>query len=63
MIDKERVFNYLDDLRVSGVTNMFGAPAYVRHYFGAKEVSQSEAINLVVEWMETFDKRHPDGDK
>ena len=63
MVDKERVFNYLDGLRVSGVTNMFGAPAYVRDYFGAKEVSHSEAINLVVEWMETFDKRHPDGDK
>lgn len=63
MVDKERVFNYLDGLRELGVTNMFGSPAYVRNYFGASKISQDEAVKLVAEWMETFDKRHPRGEK
>jgi hypothetical protein len=54
-MDKERVFAYLDALRSSGITNMFGAPPYVRKVF---DVSNAESIKLVAEWMETFDKRH-----
>ena len=61
-MNKERIrmiFEYLDDLRVSGVTNMYGAGPYVE---GAFSVSRREAGDLVVEWMETFSERHPDGD-
>jgi uncharacterized circularly permuted ATP-grasp superfamily protein len=59
MAKKEKVFIYLDALRESGITNMYGSPAYVRKAF--PEVSQSEAVKLVAEWMETFEKRHPIG--
>jgi hypothetical protein len=56
MVDKQKVFIYLDALRESGVTNMYGAVPYVRKVF---DVSQSEGINLLSEWMQTFNQRHP----
>ena len=57
MVDKNKVFIYLDGLRRSGITNMFGAPAYVRTMFA---VSRGESVKLVAEWMETFSQRHPE---
>lgn len=53
---KEKVFVYLDELRESGVTNMYGAGPYVEDEF---DVDRRTARSLVVEWMETFDERHP----
>lgn len=55
MIDKEEVFDYLDALRESGVTNMFGATPYIMEEF---DVPQSEAKKLLVKWMQTFSERH-----
>ena len=55
---KEQVFKYLDDLRDSGVTNMFGSPAYVHARFVGR-MTQKEAMKFVVEWMETYDRRTP----
>lgn len=57
MADKEKVFTYLDALRESGVTNMWGSGAYVMRVW--PKLSKTEARKLVIEWMETFDKRHP----
>lgn len=54
--EEENVFTYLDALRESGITNMFGASPYIEDKFG---VSGKEARRLLLEWMETFDKRHP----
>ena len=54
-MDKEIIFEYLDNLRESGGTNMFGAGAYVEDEFG---LSRREAGDLLVEWMETFEERH-----
>ena len=54
-MDKEIIFEYLDDLRESGVTNMYGAGSYVRDEFG---LSRREAGDLLVEWMTTFEERH-----
>lgn len=54
--DKTEVFEYLDILRESGATNMFGAGPYVQDEFG---VNKKEAKELVLEWMQTFDTRHP----
>jgi hypothetical protein len=42
---------YLDDLRESGVTNMFGSPAYVADEFG---IEWKLARKIVSYWMETF---------
>jgi hypothetical protein len=56
LMTKEDYFEYLDELRESGVTNMFGASPYLVRDFG---VSKKESINLLSEWMETFSDRHP----
>ena len=51
---KEEVFDYLDELRESGETNMFGSPAYVEAEF---DVDRETARSLVSEWMETFPRK------
>ena len=45
--------DYLDDLRESGVTNMFGASPYVEQEFG---LDRKTAINILKYWMESFGK-------
>lgn len=47
----EEHLEYLDELRESGVTNMFGATPYIQKEFG---VDRNEAINILKYWMETF---------
>ena len=47
---------YLDMLRKSGVTNMFGARPYIVEAF---DVTKSEASKFLSEWMRTFTERHP----
>lgn len=54
---KEKVFCFLDDLRESGITNMFGAASYVEDEFG---LDKRGAKALLVEWMQTFSERHPE---
>jgi hypothetical protein len=53
---QEQANLFLDDLRDSGVTNMFGAAAYLVAEFG---VSREEAKALLLNWMQTFEERHP----
>ena len=45
---------YLDGLRESGETNMFGAGGYVVGRFG---VTRNEAREIVQHWMDTFEDR------
>ena len=49
------VFEYLDDLRESGVTNMFGAGRYLKEAYGFDE---HVAKAFLAKWMETFGDRH-----
>jgi hypothetical protein len=48
---------YLDDLRESGVTNMFGARPFLMNAF--EDLSKDEARKVLAYWMETFGERHP----
>lgn len=43
--------SYLDDLRESGETNMFGAVPYLQGMFG---MSKSDARTILTYWMSTF---------
>lgn len=52
MLDDMTVFQYLNRLRESGVTNMFGAAPYVQDEFG---VSATEARGYVARWMRWVD--------
>ena len=46
-------FAYLEFLRDSGVTNMFGASPYLEAEF---DLSKSEAREVLSSWMESFRK-------
>jgi len=50
---------YLDKLRESGVTNMFGAGQYLQNCFLG--LTKFTANKLLVYWMQTFSERHPEG--
>ena len=45
----EKYFEYLDGLRKSGVTNMFGAGWYLEGRFG---LDKGYAQTVLLEWME-----------
>lgn len=44
-------FKYLDELRVSGVTNMYGAGSYLSEMHGLTPKDASTVLKL---WMQTF---------
>lgn len=50
---------FLDVLRSSGVTNMFGARPYIQEHFG---VSKYQASDFLKEWMQTFNERASKGE-
>lgn len=50
-MDKQVYFDYLVSLRDSGVTNMFGAGAYLEREFG---LSRYEAKDILLEWIDSF---------
>lgn len=54
-MDTENYFTYLDNLRESGETNMFGAAPYLQEEFG---LDRKEASEVLGEWMKTFSERH-----
>jgi len=49
----KEVFEYLDGLRESGETNMFGARVYIVNEFS---IEKSKAGKLLSAWMKSFDK-------
>jgi hypothetical protein len=53
---QDEVNLFLDRIRESGAINMFGAAPYVQEAFG---ISKKEAKELLLNWMDTFDQRHP----
>jgi hypothetical protein len=54
--EEEEYFAYLDDLRTSGVTNMYGAGRYLEREFG---LDKRTARAVLTKWMKTFGQRHP----
>lgn len=52
----DEVLLYLDELRESGETNMYGAGEYLSTKFGFDE---KEARAVLAYWMKTFSERHP----
>lgn len=50
---------YLDNLRESGTTNMFGAAEYLVRDFG---LHKNDAREYLAHWMDTFEGRHANAD-
>lgn len=49
--------NYLDNLRESGRTNMFGAGGYLMASF---DIDKKQAQKILSYWMQTFTERNKD---
>lgn len=49
---KEQVYNFLNILRLSGITNMYGASPYLQEVFGFTKYDANRYLNS---WMDTFD--------
>jgi hypothetical protein len=47
---------YLDELRVSGRTNMYGARPFLEEEIG---ITKQQATEVLSYWMGTFSERHP----
>lgn len=54
--DLTEFFDFLDDLRESGVTNMYGAGAYLEDEF---DMSRKDASEVLSAWMKTFSRDEP----
>ena len=52
--NKNEVFLYLEELRESGETNMFGAAKFIRKDF---ECSKKMSIRYLSEWMKTYNTK------
>jgi len=48
---QQQVNDYLNVLRISGITNMFGAGPYIQENFG---ITKYDANRFLIKWMETF---------
>jgi hypothetical protein len=48
---------YLDRLRESGVTNMFGAVPFILLEF--PDLREEQAKQVLIYWIKTFSDRHP----
>mgnify|MGYP001166297077 CR=1 FL=1 len=51
---REEYFAYLEDLRKSGVTNMFGAAPYLQEMFDLTEKTSKQVLS---EWMRSYEKK------
>lgn len=49
-----KYYDFLDELRESGKTNMFGARPYLEREFG---LDKKKATEILSDWMATFGKR------
>ena len=49
--------DFLDELRESGDTNMYGADPFLRDAF--PELAELEARDILRYWMQSFTERHP----
>lgn len=59
-IEKYKVeYEFLDELRESGETNIWGATPYIIRKFA---VTESEATHILFTWMATFEMRHTNED-
>lgn len=45
---------YLENLRRSGETNMYGATPYLEREF---HIDHAEAVKILVDWIENYDRK------
>ena len=50
---EDTMFTYLEGLRQSGVTNMFGAGPYLEREFG---LDRNEAKEVLLNWIKSYER-------
>ena len=55
MYNKDEIFQYLETLQQSGVTNMIGIGAYLEVEFG---MTSREASSWLGDWINSFNKNN-----
>ena len=55
--DNQKYFVYLERLRQSGETNMYGAAPYLQAEFPELRYDRNKAGDILLAWIRTFDKR------
>lgn len=55
--DNQKYFDYLEQLRQSGETNMYGASPYLQAEFPELRYDRNKAGDILLAWIRTFDKR------
>ena len=58
--DNQKYFAYLERLRRSGETNMYGAAPYLQAEFPELRYDRNKAGDILLAWIRTFDKREDD---
>jgi hypothetical protein len=53
MAKTQDYYDFLEDLRLSGCTNMFGASPYLVKEFG---ISEKKAKEILIEWMKSCER-------
>ena len=56
----KKYFDYLDALRESGVTNMYGAVPYLQQEFPYLGFNRAQAVYVLREWI--YSRRQEGGD-
>lgn len=52
----KKYFDYLDALRDSGVTNMYGAVPYLQQEFPELSYDHAQAVYILREWMAHYQR-------
>jgi predicted transcriptional regulator YheO len=55
---RQEFLEFLDELRESGVVNMYGAAPYLVKEFGMPKMT---AYKILDDWMASYAARHPTG--
>jgi hypothetical protein len=55
-VSLDETLDFLDNLRESGVTNMFGAAPYIQETY---DIDRKLSQDILGYWMKTFTDRHP----
>lgn len=53
----KKYFDYLDHLRDSGATNMFGAVPYLQKKFPELGIDKARAREVLTAWMDSYSDR------
>lgn len=56
----KKYFDYLDQLRDSGATNMFGAAVYLQQAFPELSFDHAQAVYILQQWMNNCEEKGRD---